>query len=419
MIRTIDKRTRRSLFGRVRGLALAIAPAALIVVGPPPRSLQPYGPGAPQAPSRVIIQLADAASREQLIRESVTLPLPLDARHERVIRGLKAIHSVSLSEARDVLEEARRAGALTEIDRLWSVNAVVALVDPEWIPRLEANPAIARVVPDRRLTLGEAPSTAPADAILGSSASGAIAGAVAPTPELERIGVPAVWAEDVTGKGAIVANVDSGVNGDDDTMEDSWRGLFAGSDASWYAPIELTVFPVDDLFPVGHGTPVMGIMAGGFESFGVAFDATWIAGDLFVSGADRIEEGHVSTAIKIFEWLVDPDGDPSTTTDVPDVVNNSWGIDTNRDNQGRLVCDSIFDQAIDAMEASGIVVINSAGNAGDAGITHRAAGLPRLSVRSRSGRSMTRTIPRPTPAWDRRRVAASSPPSPRSSRRGY
>ena len=371
MIRAIGRRTWRPLFDRVRGVALAVAPAALIVVGPPPQSLQPYGTplAGARAPTRVIIQLADAASREQLIRESVTLPLPLDARHERVIRGLKAIHSVSLSEARDVLEEARRAGALTEIDRLWSVNAVVALVDPEWIPRLEANPAIARVVPDRRLTLGEAPSTAPADAILGSSASGAIAGAVAPTPELERIGVPAVWAEDVTGKGAIVANVDSGVNGDDDTMEDSWRGLFAGSDASWYAPIELTVFPVDDLFPVGHGTPVMGIMAGGFESFGVAFDATWIAGDLFVSGADRIEEGHVSTAIKIFEWLVDPDGDPSTTTDVPDVVNNSWGIDTNRDNQGRLVCDSIFDQAIDAMEASGIVVINSAGNAGDAGIT--------------------------------------------------
>ena len=260
-MRTNGKRAARkrnagwSRFAPFRGAALVIAPVALLLVGPPPQAGLPYGPAvASEAPVRVIIQLADAASREQLIRESITLPLPLDARHERVIRGLKAIHSVSLSEARDVLEEARRAGALTEIDRLWSVNAVVALVDSEWIPRLESNPAVARVVPDRRLKLGEAPSTAPADAILGSGASEGIAGAVAPTPELERIGVPAVWAEGVTGKGAIVANVDSGVNGDDDTMEDSWRGLFAGSDASWYAPVALTVFPEDDGSDVGHGT---------------------------------------------------------------------------------------------------------------------------------------------------------------------
>ena len=331
----------------------------LIAVGPPPET----------TPVRVLIRLADSAPRESMIRGALTLPT-LDARHEQVIRGLRAIHSSSLFQAREVLDRARRAGALTEIDRLWSVNAVVALVDPEWIPRLEADPAIARVVVDRRLRLGAASLVAPADAIASGrapiSASGEV---VEPTPELEQIGVPAAWAQGITGKGAIVANVDSGVNGDDDTLEDGWRGLFAGSDATWYAPIELTVFPVDDQFPVGHGTPVMGIMAGGAESFGVAFDATWVAGDLFVSGADRLPEGHVSTAIKIFEWLVDPDGDPTTTTDVPDVVNNSWGIDTGFNDQDRLVCDPIFDEAIDAMEAAGVIVINSAGNAGTAGVT--------------------------------------------------
>ena len=183
-------------------------------------------------------------------------------------------------------------------------------------------------------------------------------------PELEQIGVPPVWADGITGKGVIVANVDTGVNGDDDTMEDSWRGLFAGSDATWYAPVALTVFPEDDGSDVGHGTAVMGILAGGEETFGVAFDATWIAGDLFEQN-----EGFVSTAIKIFEWLTDPDGDPATTTDVPDVVNNSWGIDTNQDQQGQLQCDPIFNEAIDAMEAAGSIVINTAGNEGTDGVT--------------------------------------------------
>jgi len=141
----------RPRFGRLRGAVLSIAPAVLLVIGPPPDAAVIRAGSGAAPPVRVIIQLADAASRQQLLRESVTLPLPLDARHERVIRGLKAIHSASLSEARDVLEEARRAGALTEIDRLWSVNAVVALVDTEWIARLEGDPAITRVVTDRRL----------------------------------------------------------------------------------------------------------------------------------------------------------------------------------------------------------------------------------------------------------------------------
>ena len=171
MKRVIGKRTRRSLAARLRGAMLAFTPAALLVVGPPPEGGTREGiPTASRATVRVIIQLADAASRQQLLRESVTLPLPLDARHERVIRGLKAIHSASLSDARDALEEARRAGALTEVDRLWSVNAVVALVDPEWIPRLEADPSIARVVTDRRLRLASSPA-APAVAV-GLSALG-------------------------------------------------------------------------------------------------------------------------------------------------------------------------------------------------------------------------------------------------------
>jgi bacillopeptidase F len=355
----------RSFFARLRGAALAIAPAALVVVGPPPEA--DWGRAgsepAPSAPVRVIIQLEDAASRQRLLREAVTMPLSLESRHQRVIEGLRAIHSASLSEARDALEEARRAGALTELDRLWSVNAVIALVDPEWIAQLEANPAIARVVVDRRLELGAAPLPAPADATGGGRPTPSAA-AFVPTAELEQLGVPAVWAQGITGKGAIVANVDSGVNGDDETMGDDWRGLFAGSDASWYAPVSLTVFPEDDETPVGHGTPVMGIIAGGEEDFGVAFDATWIAGDLFEQN-----EGWVSTAIKIFEWLTDPDGDPSTSTDVPDVVNNSWGINTNRDDQGRLRCDPIFNEALDAMEAAGTIVINSAGNEGSSGVT--------------------------------------------------
>lgn len=300
--------------------------------------------------SRVIVRLADRGGVRAALLASVRNEPSMRVRHQRTIEGLRAIHAASLRAATPVIERARVAGALTEIGRLWSVNAIVAEVDDDWIETLEADPAIVAVIPDRRLTLG-----------VGDGFAAASHKPVAGVPEdaLIQVRVPEVWDAGITGLGAVVANVDSGVNGDDETLRDRWRGRFVGTDASWFAPVALSVFPLDDFsIGSGHGTATMGLMTGGEASFGVAFDATWIAGDAFEGG-----EGFVSQAVTLFEWLSDPDGDPSTTSDVPDVVNNSYGIENPE------VCDGIFDQAIDALEASGAIVIWSVGNLGNQGPT--------------------------------------------------
>lgn len=329
-----------------RGLLAAALVGTLAGAGVPPAP--------PVAPERVIIRLADRSARLSLLAVVRGPATTLDVRHERVIRGLRAIHATSYRAAEDALAEARSQGGLVELDRLWIVNAVVAEVDPEWIVRLEADPAVAEVVPDGRITLG------------GLAAGPVMADATAsqPADDLVRIRVPEAWAQGLTGRGAIVANVDSGVNGEDDTFGNRWRGRFAGSDASWFAPVSLSIFPEDDFsIGSGHGTATLGILTGGEETYGVAFDATWIAADVFQEG-----EGYVSNVLKSFEWLSDPDGDPTTRSDVPDVVNNSYGL-TTLDAGGRLPCDMIFDDAIDALEAAGAIVVWSAGNQGDQGIT--------------------------------------------------
>ncbi len=328
---------------------MAIGSAIGLAAGPAPNAER----------ERVIIRLADAAAaRANLLASVRTRGVTLDIRHQRAIVGLKAIHGRSIAAARQPLEEAAQAGALVEIDRLWVINAVVAELDPEWKARLQADPSIAEIVPDRRLTLGENFRSVPVEANQLS----------VPEEQLEQLKVPQVWAQGVTGRGAIVANVDSGVNGDDDTFGDRWRGRFAGGDASWLSPVSLTVFPEDDFsIGTGHGTSTMGLITGGNQTYGVAFHATWIAGDAFESG-----EGFVSNVIKIFEWLSDPDGDPATRSDVPDVVSNSFGL-TNTDDSGQLVCDTIFDDAIDALEAAGPIVVWSAGNEGQQGVTSPAS----------------------------------------------
>ncbi len=244
-------------------VVLGIASAIGLAASPAPDS----------ARERVIIRLADpAGARVSLLADVRRSGVTLDVRHQRAIVGLKAIHARSATAARQPLEEATRAGALVEIDRLWIINGVVAEIDPEWRARLEAHPTIAQVVPDRRLTLGGDFRSTPVEADQLS----------VPEEQLEQLNVPQVWAQGVTGRGAIVANVDSGVNGDDDTFGDRWRGRFAGSDAGWLAPVSLTVFPEDDFsIGAGHGTSTMGLITGGNQTYGVAFDATWIAGDAF------------------------------------------------------------------------------------------------------------------------------------------
>ncbi|MDX1661920.1 MAG: S8 family serine peptidase, partial [Gemmatimonadota bacterium] len=301
--------------------------------------------------------LAAGEARARLFAEVVGGPLTLDARHSRLVEGLRGLHADAYARSADALAEARSAGRVREIDRLWIVNAVVAEMDGGAVRALESHPAIAEVVPDRRLTLGADPR---------GPGRRSVVRAVDPSEVVAFLNVPEAWASGVTGKGVIVANTDTGVNGEDSTLGDRWRGYFAGSDASWYAPIPLTVFPVDDgsIGGFGHGTATMGLLTGGEASYGVAYEATWIAGDVFES-----DEGFVSNALRTLQWLADPDGDPTTTSDVPDVVSNSYGLTDVDPTTNRIRCDPIFDDAIDALEAAGAIVVWSAGNEGTRGVT--------------------------------------------------
>ena len=51
--------------------------------------------------------------------------------------------------------------------------------------------------------------------------------------------------------------------------------------------------------------------------------AKWIACNAINQG---VSSGFDQDIITAFQWFADPDGNPSTVDDVPDVVQNSWGI---------------------------------------------------------------------------------------------
>ncbi|MDO8549312.1 MAG: S8 family serine peptidase, partial [Ignavibacteria bacterium] len=126
------------------------------------------------------------------------------------------------------------------------------------------------------------------------------------------------------------------------------------SNQAWFDPNTGSPTPTDC---DGHGTHTMGTMTGWSpttgDTVGVAPDAEWIAAKTICSSPIT------SNCIAAFQWAMDPDGNPGTITDMPDVISNSW-FDSDVSNE----CSGIYKTTLDAVEAAGIAVIFSAGNNG-------------------------------------------------------
>ena len=85
-----------------------------------------------------------------------------------------------------------------------------------------------------------------------------------------------------------------------------------------------------------------------------------MAPDVRIMAARVFSDGgrsSTSAVHRVFEWALDPDGDPRTD-DAPNVVNGSW------DDGGPGHCETEFDADLAALRAAGIVPVFAAGNAG-------------------------------------------------------
>jgi len=170
-----------------------------------------------------------------------------------------------------------------------------------------------------------------------------------PADNLSAIHVSSLWDLGYYGQGVVVANMDTGVDVSHPELSSRWRG---GSD-SWYDPYNQHPNTPTDLS--GHGTWTMGVMVAGDASgvtLGVAPQAQWIAVKIFNDSGSA-----TATAIHLgFQWLLDPDGNPSSA-DAPQVVNNSWSY-------GSPGCNLEFQNDLRALRLVGILPVFSGGNYG-------------------------------------------------------
>lgn len=172
-------------------------------------------------------------------------------------------------------------------------------------------------------------------------------------PGLKIINADKLWQLGITGQGRLVMGVDTGVDVTHPALNYKWRGNSVPANQAWFDPAGSQTPNDCD----GHGTHTVGTMTGrssnSADTVGVAPDAQWIAAKTICSSP------HTSNSVAAFQWALNPDGNPSTITDMPDAIGNSW-FDPDVTNE----CSGIWKTTLDAMEAAGIAIVFSAGNSG-------------------------------------------------------
>lgn len=249
-----------------------------------------------------------------------------------VVVSLKSRADNDQKKIRQLLNVWQAKGLVSDVKYLWIINGIQLTASPEVIKELAAQPEVQVIQPD------EVISTPP----IFETAS-------TPEKNLIQISAPALWELGYRGQGIVVANMDTGVFLEHPDLQAQWRG---GTN-SWFDPYgEHPDSPVDNN---GHGTSTMGVMVGkdtGGTAIGVAPEAKWIAVRIF----NDQQQATVLGIHQAFQWLLDPDGNPSTA-DAPHVINSSWLLTATG-------CNLEFQEDLQAMRAAGILPIFSAGNHG-------------------------------------------------------
>jgi subtilisin family serine protease len=312
---------------------------------------------------KVMVFVEDAAAPDvaAMDRRLRTEKATMAVRHREVIESLRDSAARSQAPVIQSLEANKAAGAVLGYTAHWLVNGIVVRTLVEHLDELAAIPGVDVIEPDMVFSLTE-----PVDSYEKGSLS---RGGLGILPGIAAVQADRVWNElGIDGTGSLIGGLDTGVDGTHPALSARFRANATGADISecWRDSAGLGhATPTDTN---SHGTHTMGTMCGvtAVDSIGIAPGALWIADNTINQGAGSAFDNDVLAALA---WFSDPDGNPLTLDDVPDVVQNSWGV--NEGFTGYVDCDSRWWAAIDNCEAAGVVLTWSAGNEGSGAGTLR------------------------------------------------
>lgn len=290
----------------------------------------------------VLVQLADQLDLDYLDAQLTRQQASRALRHQTIVSAADDLAEQTQSDLTSYLDDLQAQGKVIRYVTYRIVNAIEVEIQVDQLDNLAARPEVRMIY---EMPHVQTQQWLPAD----RPPSGEVQQRSVES-NLAAIHVPQVWYElGYTGEGRLTGNIDSGVDVRHEALHASWRGNNgAPAEACWFGE---TSEPRDDA--TSHGTHVMGIQCGikpaegenPADTIGVAPGALWIAATN-------------TNVMASLNWIIDPDGNPETLDDVPDVVNNSWELQQQCDPNHPILL------AIETLEAAGIVSIWSAGNSG-------------------------------------------------------
>ncbi|MCH7526237.1 MAG: S8 family serine peptidase [Planctomycetes bacterium] len=303
-----------------------------------------------------LVFLEDRVDVNELDRQLTAQRTPRQARHEIVVRSLQEKADAAQRELLTYLTSRKAAGTVKDFTPFWIDNSIAVEALPVEIRTIAGRDDVRILFYNYEIELIK-PVGNPG--LLPEPGGGTNAGDT--TIGLEAIRAPEVWDLGFTGEGILVATLDTGVDGNHPALASRWRGLDPryqnNPEWAWFDPVTNTTFPQSF---GSHGTHTMGTVCGGppGEHIGVAPGAQW----MHAAVIDRVNIPRTVADAKLsFEWMLDPDGDPQTVWDVPNVCSNSWRVTSGH---GYPPCDETFWEHLDNCEAAGIIILFSAGNEG-------------------------------------------------------
>ena len=264
---------------------------------------------------------------------------------ERAIIINKELRKIADRSQPELIQQLKRF-ELDEVAPFWIVNSLLVHVSEAQIYQISQLESIKYLdlnvpleIEEGRLVSIEDPNT---------RASGTV------EPGIRVINAPAMWAKGYTGYGRKAFVMDTGVDPTHPALARNYAGHAIPEDQAWFGFLSRFDRPYDCQ---NHGSHVTGTILGidreRRDTIGVAYNAMWTGAPiLLVCGGN--------TAIRMagFQWSIDPDNNPETTDDMPDVINNSW-TDTMVED-----CFEVYEQLLTTVEAAGIAVVFAAGNDG-------------------------------------------------------
>jgi subtilisin family serine protease len=291
---------------------------------------------------KVFVYLEDQVDIEALNRKLYAENASLERRAYEVITALQQKAEVSQPALLQFMQQNYSEAAVFSYESYWIANMILVEAKPDIIHQLAARMDVAQMDLDAVLELDRPVNEEYVESIESVEAG------------VKIINAHKLWEIGITGQGRLIMGIDTGVDINHPALGFKWRGNTVPNNHAWFDPNTNSQTPTDC---DGHGTHTMGTMAGWSpttgDTVGVAINAEWIAAKTICSSP------HTSNSIAAFQWAINPDGNPSTITDMPDAITNSWW-DPSTTNE----CAGIYKSTLDAVEAAGIAVVFSAGNSG-------------------------------------------------------